>query len=175
MNRTIATLFVILIVLINGFIFSDILERNKRFYEEQINVMLIEKDNLQEELKEFYKYGVKVSVTMYRPNRYETDSTPNITADGTRIRINKASDYKFVALSRNLLKRWGGSYNFKDFILLKGAGHKDGIYQIRDTMNPRFINTVDILESIDVKPYKYENVNLYKMNWTDNIKLVSNE
>ena len=42
-------------------------------------------------------------------------------------------------------------------------------------MNPKWVNIVDILESTHVKPYKYKNVQLYKMNWTDNIQLVSNK
>ena len=28
---------------------------------------------------------------------------------------------------------------------------KDGVYQVRDTMNPKYVNYVDILESINVK------------------------
>ena len=46
---------------------------------------------------------------------------------------------------------------------------------IRDTMNPKYVNYVDILESINVKPYKYENVQIYKMNWTDNLALIKND
>jgi len=84
----------------------------------------------------------------------QTDSTPNILADGTRIRTQDASNYKFIAVSRNLLKRWGGWLNHGDFVFLKGTDHKDGVYQVRDTMNKRFVNRIDILESIDVKPYK---------------------
>jgi hypothetical protein len=49
------------------------------------------------------------------------------------------------------------------------------VYQVRDTMNPKYVNYVDILESINVLPYKYEDVHIYKMNWTDNIQLVSNK
>jgi hypothetical protein len=57
-------------------------------------------------------------------------------------------------VSRNLLKRWGGWLNYGDFVLLKGTDHKDGVYQVRDTMNPRWVNRIDILESVSVKPYK---------------------
>jgi len=73
-----------------------------------------------------------------------------------------------VALSRNLLKRWGGPFDYGDFILLKDAGKKDGVYQVRDTMNPRWVNRIDILESIDVKPYKYDNAQIIKTNLTFN-------
>ena len=40
-------------------------------------------------------------------------------------------------------------------------------------MNPKWVNVVDILESFDVRPYKYENVHIYKMNWTDNLTLIN--
>ncbi len=98
--------YIILVVLLNGFFSVNMLEKNKRFYSSEIDKQLSVIDNLRTELQEFYKYGVVVDVTMYQPVYPQTDNTPNITADGTRIRISKASDYKFVALSRNLLKRW---------------------------------------------------------------------
>ena len=169
--------YVILVVLLNGFFSVNIIEKNKRFYNTQLNNQTAVTESLRSELTEFYKYGVVVDVTMYRPNVRETDSTPNITADGTRIRISKASDYRYVALSRNLLKRWGGPFDYGDYILIKGTPnrHKDGVYNVRDTMNPKYVNYVDILESTNVKPYKYENVQMYKMNWTDNIQLVNSK
>jgi hypothetical protein len=124
---------------------------------------------IQTELNEFHKYGIEVDVTMYQPIHLQTDNTPNITADGTHIRISRASEYKFVALSRNLLERWGGPFNYGDFILIKGTDHKDGVYQVRDTMNPKWVNMVDILESKDVKPYKYVDAQIYKMSWLANV------
>jgi hypothetical protein len=168
-NKLIA--YVLLVIVINGFFSINIIEKNKQFYNSQLDNQTVVIETLRSELKEFYKYGVEVDVTMYRPTRRETDSTPNITADGTRISISKASDYRFVALSRNLLKRWGGPFDYGDFILIKGTpnGHKDGVYNVRDTMNPKYVNYVDILESTDVKPYKYTNVHLYKMNWPTNL------
>ena len=166
---------VILVVLLNGFFSINIIEKNKRFYNTQLNNQTAVTESLRSELTEFYKYGVVVDVTMYRPNVRETDSTPNITADGTHIRISKASDYKYVALARNLLKRWGGPFDYGDFILIKGTtnGHKDGVYNVRDTMNPKYVNYVDILESNNVKPYKYTDVYLYKMNWPTNLVSVN--
>ena len=167
---------IIVVVLINAFYSINVFQDNKEFYVAEMNKLLEKNEVIQTELNEFHKYGVEVDVTMYQPVYPQTDMTPNITADGTRFRISKASDYKFVALSRNLLKRWGGPFDYGDFILIKGTpdGHKDGVYNVRDTMNPKFVNYVDILESTHVSPYKYENVHVYKMNWPDNIQLVDN-
>ena len=98
----------------------------------------------------------------------QCDDTPNIGL-GWYEDSYPYPEYKF-ALSRNLLKRWR-PFDYGDFILVKGTKNKDGVYQVRDTMNP--IANVDILESFDVRPYKYENVHIYKMNWTDNLTLIN--
>ena len=165
----------VLVTLLNGFISVNLFKEQNKFYTNEVDKLLVDNQKLHTELEQFYKYGVEVNVTMYQPVYPQTDNTPDITADGTRIRINKASEYKFVALSRNLLKRWGGPFDYGDFILIKGTKNKDGVYQVRDTMNPKYVNYVDILESINVKPYKYENVQIYKMNWTDNLALIKND
>ena len=172
-NKAIAGL--VFITLMNGFVSVNMFKQQSGFYSTEVDKLLTDNQKLHTELKEFYKFGVEVDVTMYQPTLYQTDDTPNITADGTKIRIKRASEYKFVALSRNLLKRWGGGFDYGDFIYIKGTKDKDGVYQVRDTMNPKFVNYVDILESVTVKPYKYENVHIYKMNWTDNLELINNK
>ena len=102
-----------------------------------------------------------VTVTTYNPTEQQTDSTPNITADGTRIKPWKATDYRYVALSRDLLSRWGGPFEYGDYIVIEGTDGWDGVYQVRDTMNPKWVKRVDILTTnsrfkyTDVKMYKY--------------------
>ena len=173
-NKAIAGL--VFITLMNGFVSVNMFKQQSGFYSTEVDKLLTDNQKLHTELKEFYKFGVEVDVTMYQPTLYQTDDTPNITADGTKFRIKKASDYKYIALSRNLLKRWGGPFDYGDFILIKGTtdAHKDGVYNVRDTMNPKYVNYVDILESKNVKPYKYENVHIYKMDWTENLALIKN-
>ena len=124
---------------------------------------IIKKENteLADQLTDLRSEGMPVTVTMYQPIRGQTDSTPNILADGTRILVREASNYKFIAVSRNLLKRFGGWLDYGDFVLLWDTDGKDGVYQVRDTMNPRFVNRIDILESPGVKPYKFEKEKLF--------------
>ena len=131
-------------------------------------------DNLMEKLhNEIFnlKYGTEayygkqefsVTVTMYNPTRGQTDKTPNITADGTKINPHRASNYRYVALSRDLLSRWGGPFNYGDYVAIKGTQKYDGIYQVKDTMNPRFVHRVDILRTKGDDKFKYENIALYK-------------
>ena len=108
-----------------------------------------------------------VTVTTYNPTRHQTDSTPNELADGTKIKPWKATKYRYVALSRDLLSRWGGPFEYGDYVVIEGTedGKWDGIYQVRDTMNPKWTNRVDILTTnskfkyTDVKMYRYVNNN----------------
>ena len=106
------------------------------------------------------KISYKVTVTTYNPTKEQCDSTPNITADGTRIKPWRATDYRYVALSRDLLSRWGGPFEYGDYIVIEGTDGWDGIYQVRDTMNPKWTNRVDILTTNS--RFKYSNITMYK-------------
>ena len=161
-NKYILGLAVVLITYANGIISTKFLS-DKNI---QLQSLVDENKRLSDKLNEYETEGMHVTVTMHQPVRYQTDSTPNILADGTRIRTQDASNYKFIAVSRNLLKRWGGWLDYGDFILLKGTDGKDGVYQVRDTMHPRWVNRIDILESIDVKPYKFEKAKIVKTDLT---------
>ena len=167
-NKAIAA--VLAVTLVNGFFSTNMFKKYGDMYNNQITELRLTNDKLKNRLSEYEEYGIIVDVTMYQTVYPQTDKTPDITADGTRIRIHKASEYKFVALSRNLLKRWGGPFDYGDFILLKGAGHKDGVYQVRDTMNPKWVNVVDILESKGVEPYKFTDAHIFKLPWVDTKK-----
>ena len=164
----------IAVTLVNGFFSTSMFTEYKGMYSDKIERLESENSELRDELSHYDEYGIQVDVTMYQPNEIQCDDTPNITADGTKIRISKASNYKFVALSRNLLKRWGGPFDYGDFVLLKGTDHKDGVYQVRDTMNPKWVNVVDILESEHVQPYKFTDVHIYKLNWLTKEKEITN-
>ena len=151
-------LYIALVTLTNGWVSTKFLE-DKNI---QVRALVNENKNLKKELSKYETEGMIVTVTMYEPVSYQTDSTPNILADGTRIRVHKASEYRFIAVSRNLLKRHGGFLDYGDFVLLKGTNHKDGVYQVRDTMNKRFVNRIDILESPGVSPYMFQKAKIVK-------------
>ena len=157
-NKQMITLCIVLITYANGIVSTKFLN-DKNI---QIQSLVDKNKRLQEKLNDYKSKETNVTVTMYQPVRYQTDSTPNILADGTRIKTEEASNYKFIAVSRNLLKRWGGSLEFGDVVILIGTDHKDGIYQVRDTMNARFVNRIDILESPGVKPYKFNKAKIIK-------------
>ena len=132
-----------------------ILHERIRNLENQ-NTSLENLDNLEYSNRISYK----VTVTTYNPTEHQTDSTPNITADGTKFHTWKATEYRYVALSRDLLSRWGGPFEYGDYIIIEGTGKWDGVYQVRDTMNRKWTNRVDILTT-DSK-FKYKNITMYK-------------
>ena len=161
--KNLKTLIVVLSFFVfNGFVWTVIFDNYKEFHKDSVRTLNSENERLSALVEEFKLEGMEVTVTMYHPVRSQTDSTPNILADGTRIRVHKASEYRFIAVSRNLLKRWGGFLDYGDFIVLKGTDGKDGVYQVRDTMNKRWVNRIDILESPGTKPYMFTEVQLLK-------------
>jgi 3D (Asp-Asp-Asp) domain-containing protein len=164
MNKLILGVAIVLVTYANAIVSTKFLN-DKNI---QLQSLVDENKIISEKLNKYETEGMHVTVTMYQPVQRQTDSTPNILADGTRIRTQDASNYKFIAVSRNLLKRWGGWLDYGDFILLRGTDGKDGVYQVRDTMNKRYVNRIDILESIDVKPYKFEKASIVKTNLVDN-------
>ena len=166
-------IFLTFFTMFNGYIWVCQFEKYKDIYKKEIQELKNENTLLKEQVAEIKIEGMDVTVTMYHPTRNQTDSTPNILADGTRIRIHKASEYRYIAVSRNLLSRWGGWLDYGDFVVLKGTDGKDGVYQVKDTMNARFVNRIDILESPGTKPYKFDNARILKANMTEDLTFVT--
>ena len=164
MKNKLNYILAMIIVIFNGFVWTTIFDNYKEFHRDSVRELNSENERLSALVDEFKLEGLDVTVTMYHPVRSQTDSTPNILADGTRIRVHKASEYRFIAVSRNLLKNNGGFLEYGDFVILKGTDGKDGVYQVRDTMNKRWVNRIDILESPGTKPYKIDSAKIVKTN-----------
>ena len=167
------------ILMFNGYIWISLFDGYRDYWMQTIDSLEDDRVRLQLKIDELANgvklEGLDVVVTMYHPTKGQTDSTPDILADGTKITIHKASEYRYVAVSRNLLKRWGGWLDYGDFIVLKGTDGKDGVYQVKDTMNQRFVNRIDILESPGVKQYRFDNAKIKKANLNENYTFISDE
>lgn len=102
---------------------------------------------------------------MYHPLVAQTDSTPFITADGSRINQSHPKKHKWIAVSRNLLTRWGSHIDYGDKVRVSGISkHLDGVYIVRDTMQRRLRNRIDILVGPDDKVMgKWRGVKLIKL------------
>ena len=75
-----------------------------------------------------------VQVTSYRSLKEQTDATPYITASGDHVHRNG------VALSRDLLVRFGGVVNYGDIVYVENYGFK----VVTDTMNKRHKKHCDL-------------------------------
>jgi len=93
-----------------------------------------------------------VTLTTYNAVASQCDNTPLITADGTKIDIEKLKrgKIKYCAVSRDLLR----------YIPLGSVIHIEGhgYYEVRDTMNKRFNHYIDILQHKSQKNFKKEKI-----------------
>ena len=133
--------------------------------QEQINLRNVMIDSLCTEIDSLNAIPIPIPVkaTMYHPVEAQCDDTPLITADGSRICPINVSDWNWIAVSQDLLKKNGGIFDYGDKVYIKGT-HKDGIYTIRDCMNKRKTFQIDILESIGTSQYKYDEIEIFALN-----------
>ena len=139
---------------------------------EFLDTLQIEIDSLKFEIKNLLDKldsiptPINVKATMYHPVEAQCDDTPLITADGSRICPINVSDWNWIAVSQDLLKKNGGVFDYGDQVYVSGT-HKDGVYTIRDCMNKRKKNQIDILESIGTSQYKYDQIEIFNLNDLD--------
>ena len=103
---------------------------------------------------------IEVSATMYYPVVGQCDDTPDITADQTKIPdIYDCSHVRWIAVSQDLLWFNGGPIRYGDTVYVH-AGHKTGVYIVRDAMNKRFKHKIDFLESVGTDLYSFDEAKL---------------
>ena len=93
------------------------------------------------------------TVFVYNPEESQTDDTPFLTADGTKITYDNAET--LMAISPDLM----GKFKFGDEIFLE-IGNQLHRRQIRDIMNERHNNCADLLY-IDRKLGKWDSIDVY--------------
>lgn len=96
-----------------------------------------------------------VTATAYQPVVGQTDEEPFVTADNSTIKRHYSSKTRWMALSHDLLARWGGDFQYGDQLAVSGISPElDGVYTVHDTMNKRHRHCMDILthasEKIDL-------------------------
>lgn len=85
--------------------------------------------------------------TTYWCDTTQCDSNPFSTADGSI--INPYNPQRWVALSRDLLHRWGGEFHYGDTIEFYSVKHPqiNGLWVVHDCMNAKYEMSVDFLMS----------------------------
>jgi hypothetical protein len=86
--------------------------------------------------------------THYNAVVEQCDSDPFTTADMSHIDIGKLNtgNVRWVALSRDMLSRWGGPYDYGDTIYVyHDQPELRGIWYVHDCMNARYEKRIDFL------------------------------
>lgn len=100
---------------------------------------------------------IEVTATIYQAVPSQTDSSPGITADGTRIHRQYAGKYRYIAVSPDLLKENGGPITMGDFVIIQNTnGRYNGVWQVKDKMPPKWNSRIDFLTNIGTKSNKFD-------------------
>jgi 3D (Asp-Asp-Asp) domain-containing protein len=100
-----------------------------------------------------------VTLTTYSVTEGETDDSPTITASGFEIDENNPNKHRIIAVSRDLKRR----LRFGEKVVLSNAGRFNGVWYVRDLMNSRFRNKIDVLIDGDDKQTKMFGVIIKKL------------
>ena len=100
-----------------------------------------------------------VTLTTYTIDPLQTDSTPLITASGFKLDSINPSRHRVIAVSRDLKIK----LKFGDKVRLSNAGRFNGVWYVRDLMNKRFENKIDVLINPDGRHTKLYGVVITKI------------
>ena len=82
-----------------------------------------------------------VSLSTYKVDTTETDSSPLVTASGFKLDSLNPKKHRVIAISRDLK----ALFAFGDKVILTNAGKFNGVWFVHDVMNKRYKNKIDIL------------------------------
>lgn len=144
-----------LTMIIGGSIYWE--EPKERYYTPIEEEIVIE-----EEIREDDNWVI-VTATVYNPTEDQCDSDPLITADNNYIDLDllKEKKIKWIAVSRDLRK----DFKYGDEVMIE-CDHDpsiNGIYEVRDTMNPRWKNRIDLLRHEEEDLGMWEGVRMKKL------------
>jgi hypothetical protein len=129
-------------------------------------VLISPKTNAKAEIIDNKSFVLK-TLTIYHPTKRQCDDTPLITASNAKIDTVKLfkQQIRWIALSRDLLKRWKGVFNYGDTILLNSGDKKiDGLWIIQDNLNKRYKNRGDLLFDSRIRKHgKWKDVKITKL------------
>ena len=119
-------------------------------------IMKVEKKVEERVAEEFRKV---VTLTTYSVTEGETDDSPTITASGFEIDEDNPKKHRIIAVSRDLKRK----LRFGEKVVLSNAGRFNGVWYVRDLMNSRFRNKIDVLIDVDDKQTKMFGVIIKKL------------
>jgi len=96
---------------------------------------------------------VSVVATIYHAVPGQTDDTPNITATGFTINMEKPMSHRIIAVSRDLEKI---GFTMNSEVCVTNAGKMNGVWVIRDRMNKRWTKRIDFLVNTRIVAGKWD-------------------
>lgn len=105
------------------------------------------------------KNKMKVTVTRYNPEPSQCYGDPLVTADNSRIDLEKleAGNLKWVAVSRDLRKYY--PYGSK-IVILSDDPDIRGIWEVHDTMHEKWKARIDLLSPSSIRTGKWHNIDI---------------
>ena len=115
-----------------------------------------------------------VIATVYNAVPEQCDDDPIYTASMFRLNLDDVYSHRIIAMESSFMKTLGLKYG--DVVKVEGTGRWDGVWQIQDTMNPRFAGQkkIDFLVPEDVKLGKWNTVKLYSLSDRKNTDIYKN-
>ena len=101
----------------------------------------------------------KVHATVYNAVPEQTNSDPGHTAFMFKLDLNNPYKHRIIAVSRDLLEKYPNGTE----VCVRGTKY-DGIYTVRDKMNKRYTNRIDILINLDMQIGSWKDVTIQKIN-----------
>ena len=121
------------------------------------NPFTIETMVKEEVFKEVKKFVV--TMTTYTIDPLQTDDTPLETASGFELDEDNPKKDRVIAVSRDIKKK----FKFGEKVRVSNAGKYNGVYYVRDLMNPRWKNKIDILINPNDKHTKLRKIKMYRV------------
>jgi 3D (Asp-Asp-Asp) domain-containing protein len=100
-----------------------------------------------------------VSLSTYKADTAETDSTPLVTASGFKLDSLNPKKHRVIAISRDLKELFA----FGDKVILTNAGKFNGVWFVHDVMNKRYKNKIDILINSSDRQFSLKRVLISKI------------
>jgi 3D (Asp-Asp-Asp) domain-containing protein len=100
-----------------------------------------------------------VSLSTYKADTAETDSTPLVTASGFKLDSLNPKKHRVIAISRDLKEL----FSFGDKVILTNAGKFNGVWFVHDVMNKRYKNKIDILINSSDRQFSLKGVLISKI------------
>lgn len=115
-----------------------------------------------------------VEATVYNAVPEQCDNDPLYTASMFRLNLDDVYSHKIIAMEKTFMKTLGLKYG--DVVKVEGAGKWDGVWQIQDTMNPRFAGQkkIDFLVPENIKTGKWNTVKIYCLTDKENTDIYKN-